>query len=231
MVTNVSLSQWQTAQEREQDFWESYADTFERYHLAKLRDAGEYVRDEVHGPQIKETLEVGVGPLGVGVLGMQESDLRVTAIDPLPHIKLKIADTALDTYIRTLRERVAYRCSLGENLPFDDNCYDFVCCHNVIDHTQKPLAILEEIFRVLRSHCCLVLTRKAFSKLGRLKFESLRKLQPEKMIFTCHPHSFLHVHVLRALSDIGYEIVRHEGGHHATAGRSRLSRFLCRKPL
>lgn len=161
---------------------------------------------------------------------MQASNSRITAIDPLPRISLKIAGAALDTYIRTPRERVTYQCSQGETLPFDDECYDFVCCHNVIDHAQKPLAILEEIFRVLKNQCCLYLTLNTFSFLGRLRFEGLCRFQPDKMIFTCHPHSFLHADILNALSHIGYEIVRHDGGHNAISGRGRLSKFLCRKP-
>jgi len=236
-MTNVPLNQWQAAQKHEQDFWESYADTYERYpqilldHLAKLRDVGEYPRDELLAPQVKETLEVGVGPLGIGVLGMQASKFRITAIDPLPRISLKFADAALDRYIQALRERVAYRCSQGETLPFEDNCHDFVCCHNVIDHAQKPLAILEDIFRVLKNQCCLYLTLNTFSYFGRLKFEGLRRLYPDRMIFACHPHSFLHADVLKALSDLGYEIVRHDGGHNAIIGHGRLSKFLCRKPI
>lgn len=75
-MMDVLLSQWQAAQKHEQDFWESYADTYERYpqilleHLARLTDAGEYIRDDLRSPLVKEALEVGVGPLGIGVLGM-----------------------------------------------------------------------------------------------------------------------------------------------------------------
>lgn len=236
-MSKVSLSKWQTAQKYEKDFWESYADTYERYpqilleHLAKLSDAGEYVREELSAPQIKEALEVGIGPLGIGVLGMRKANIRITGIDPLPRIRFKTKDEALDSYLATLRKRITYRCSPAETLPFDDECFDFVCCHNVIDHAHDPMGILTEIFRVLKNERCLYLTLNTFSYLRRLKFEGMRRLQPDKMIFACHPHSFLHRHVNKALSEIGYEIIRHEGGHHAIAGRGRLSRFLCRKPI
>ena len=234
-MTDIALSQWQTAQKHEQDFWESYADTYERYpqilleHLAKLSDAGEYVREELNSPQIKESLEVGVGPLGIGVLGMRVSGFRITAIDPLPRINFEIADEALNAYVRTLRERVNYRSSRGETLPFEDSSYDFVCCHNVIDHAHNPMSILQEIYRVLKNQCCLYLTLNTFSYLRRMKFEFLRKFHPERMIFACHPHSFLHADILKALSNIGYEIVRHDGGQNAIAGPGCLSKFLCRK--
>jgi ubiquinone/menaquinone biosynthesis C-methylase UbiE len=236
-MTNASLSQWNTAQTLEQNFWKSYADTYARYpqilleHLGQLRAAGEFVREEMSAAEIGEALEVGVGPMGIGVLGMQGFRFQITAIDPLPRISLDIPEVALNKYIQTLQERVAYQCSQGETLPFDDESYDFVCCHNVIDHAQNPTAILENMFRVLRKGCCLYLTLHTFSFLGRLKFETLRKFHPEKMIFACHPHSFRHADILEELSNIGYEIIRHEGRGNPIVGRSRLSMFVCRKPV
>jgi SAM-dependent methyltransferase len=38
----------------------------------------------------------------------------------------------------------------GEALPFGDASFDLVLCDNVIDHAERPLAILAEIARVLR---------------------------------------------------------------------------------
>lgn len=235
MTTNVSLEQWKTAQKNEQGFWNSYADTYSRYpqilleHLAKLREAGEYIHGELSAAAIENALEVGVGPLGVGVLGMQKSGFSITAIDPLPRIEIDIPDEPLRKYVQRLRDRVTYRSSQGESLPFEDESFDFVCCHNVIDHTQDPMRILQEIYRVLKVQSSLFLTLHTFSYVGRLKFEILRKLQPDKSIFVCHPHSFRHVDVLHALRRIGYETLRHEGGENPLFGRGRLSRFLCRK--
>ncbi len=234
-MTDVALSKWQVAQRHEQDFWEAYADTYARYpqilleHLTELTEAGEYVREELRSSEVKEVLEVGIGPLGIGVLGMRASNASITGIDPLPQINFQTGDEALDAYIRTLRERVEYQCSPGENLPLDDSRFDFVCCHNVIDHADNPLAILQEIFRVLKKKSWLYLTLNTFSFFGRLKFEGLRRLQPEKMLFACHPHSFLHADILKILTDIGFDIVRHDGDHSALFGHGRLSKFLCRK--
>ena len=236
MTANVTLQQWQAAQQEEQDFWNSYAETYSRYpqilleHLGKLRDVGEFILSDLSAGSVNTVLEVGVGPLGIGVLGMQKSDFQITAIDPLPRIELDIADEPLRRYVQSLREGVVYQIVQGESLPFDDGSFDFVCCHNVIDHTQSPIGILQEIHRVLKAGCSLFLTLHTFSFVGRMKFEILRKLQPDKMIFVCHPHSFQHATVLRALRQIGYETLRHDGGENPLFGRGRLSRFLCRKP-
>ena len=235
MTANVTLQQWQAAQQEERGFWNSYAETYSRYpqilleHLGKLRDVGEFIKSDLSAGSISAALEVGVGPLGIGVLGMQRSDFHITAIDPLPRIELEISDEPLRKYFQTLREGVVYQTVQGESLPFDDESFDFVCCHNVIDHTQSPIRILQEIHRVLKVRCNLFLTLHTFSFFGRMKFEILRKLQSDKMIFVCHPHSFLHVDILRALQRIGYETLRHDGGESPLIGRGRFSRFLCRK--
>ena len=235
-MSNVSLSQWQTAQRHEHEFWEGYAQTYARFpqilleHLAKLRDVGEYVAGELDSDGIEETLEVGVGPLGIGVLGMLGRGRRITAIDPLPRIEIPLRDPMLERYVRSLRDGVEYRRVQAESLPFDDDTFDFVCCHNVIDHARDPVSILNEMLRVLKPDRSLFLTLNTFSVLGRVKFETLRRFNPEKLIFACHPHSFLHARVLAMLRAAGYEVVRHEGGEKAFAGRGQLSKFLCKKP-
>ncbi|MDQ3712953.1 MAG: methyltransferase domain-containing protein [Acidobacteriota bacterium] len=40
--------------------------------------------------------------------------------------------------------------AIGEKLPFSDSSFDVVLSDNVIDHAEKPIAILEEITRVLK---------------------------------------------------------------------------------
>lgn len=40
--------------------------------------------------------------------------------------------------------------AIGEKLPFSDSSFDVVLSDNVIDHAQNPVAILEEITRVLK---------------------------------------------------------------------------------
>jgi len=38
----------------------------------------------------------------------------------------------------------------GEELPFEDNYFDFVNCVDVLEHTQNPQKVLSEIYRVLK---------------------------------------------------------------------------------
>jgi 2-polyprenyl-3-methyl-5-hydroxy-6-metoxy-1,4-benzoquinol methylase len=235
-MTDISLEQWNVAQAEEREFWKSYASTYERYpqilldHLAQLREVGEFINKELGAKTISKALEIGIGPLGIGVLGIQEPDFRITAIDPLERITLNVQHPALNQYIQALQSAVTYQRSQGETLAFDDESYDLVCCHNVIDHAQHPASILESIFRVLKKGHCLYLTLNTFSALGRFKFELQRRLTPEKMLFVCHPHSFRHADVVFLLSKIGYKVIRQENNRNPIFGSSCLSKFVCLKP-
>lgn len=235
MTTHVSTQQWTAAQAKEQDYWNAYADAYSRYpqilleHLRNLRDVGEYIRSALCAQSIERALEVGVGPLGIGILGMQKSNFCITAVDSLPPITLNLPDGPLRSYVQALREGVTYRTAQGENLPFEDESFDFVCCHNVIDHSRNPMQILEEIHRVLKIRCPLFLTLNTFSSIGRLKFEIMRRFNPDKVIFICHPHTFQHAEILDALQRFGYKTLQHDGGGSSIFGRSRLSKFLCIK--
>jgi len=84
-------------------------------------------------------LDVGCGLISI----FERFSNTVVAIDPLVAEYRKIADMP-DT------ERVKYLCASGENIPFEDNHFDYVCCVNVIDHTPHPKKMAEEIARVLK---------------------------------------------------------------------------------
>jgi SAM-dependent methyltransferase len=36
----------------------------------------------------------------------------------------------------------------GQNLPFDDDSFDFIYCSHVLEHLERPIAVLEEIQRI-----------------------------------------------------------------------------------
>lgn len=38
----------------------------------------------------------------------------------------------------------------GVNIPFTENCFDLIYCHQVFEHVQKPIDLIREISRVLK---------------------------------------------------------------------------------
>jgi SAM-dependent methyltransferase len=92
-------------------------------------------------------LEVGSGAHGL-VFGFGEN-LGV-GVDPLAvHYRRlfpKLQNNALTV------------AAIGEQLPFDDAAFDIVLSDNVIDHAEQPLAIVDELVRVMRTGGILYFT-------------------------------------------------------------------------
>ena len=45
---------------------------------------------------------------------------------------------------------INYIKAAGENLPFDDNSFDLVCCCDVLEHVEDVAKVISEINRVLK---------------------------------------------------------------------------------
>jgi ubiquinone/menaquinone biosynthesis C-methylase UbiE len=92
-------------------------------------------------------IEVGSGAHGlIFFFGQQRS----IGVDPL----------AVD-YRRLFpawQKRVQTIAAFGEQLPFADQTFDIVLCDNVVDHAEKPRAIVRELVRILKSGGLLYFT-------------------------------------------------------------------------
>jgi len=84
-------------------------------------------------------LEVGSGATGL-VFGL--ANRLGVGVDPLA-----VEYRRLFPKIQLTASSVA---AIGEHLPFDDAAFDVVLSDNVIDHAEQPLAIIDEIVRVLK---------------------------------------------------------------------------------
>ena len=82
-------------------------------------------------------LDVGCGPISV----FESSDKNIIAVDVLINRYGEIVD---------LSDKIKYINIVDENLPFDDSLFDYVWCHNVIDHTPDEPLLMSEMIRVLR---------------------------------------------------------------------------------
>lgn len=94
-----------------------------------------------------KVLEVGSGAHGL-IFGMGEG-VRV-GVDPLA-VDYRRLFPRIQTTAATL-------AAIGEQLPFDDASFDVVMSDNVIDHAERPLAIVDEIIRVLKPSGLLYFT-------------------------------------------------------------------------
>jgi SAM-dependent methyltransferase len=104
-------------------------------HSAEVRALVESARPIRDGDRV---LEVGSGAHGaIFYFGAA----RGVGIDPLAHHYVSL--------FPAWQRRVGTVSALGEALPFGDAAFDVVLSDNVVDHAERPAAILGEIARVL----------------------------------------------------------------------------------
>ncbi len=134
------------ALERQLDYQENKAEKFSESEAELVRlnfMRTQHVRQKLEAVKsLKDTdkiIEVGSGAHGL-VFGMGNS-FRI-GVDPLA-VDYKRLFPKLQNAAFTV-------AAIGEKLPFDDAAFDVVMSDNVIDHAERPLAIVDELVRVLR---------------------------------------------------------------------------------
>lgn len=129
-------------QHAEMDFWVNLCktETAEQFKERRKQDYSENIGPYEGKINLSgKGLEVGTGCFSQ-LEWVQGSD--ITSIDPLNDEFAKI--------LKVHNKNVKVLTADGENIPFDDETFDWVICWNVIDHTPNPQKMVDEIFRVLK---------------------------------------------------------------------------------
>jgi len=101
----------------------------------------------------RDLLEIGCG-LGTDLLQFARGGARVTAVDLAPS-SVELVKKLFHLHGLTVDARVAD----AENLPFDDNEFDFVYSFGVLHHTPNTQRAIDEVYRVLKpgGECVIML--------------------------------------------------------------------------
>jgi ubiquinone/menaquinone biosynthesis C-methylase UbiE len=151
---------WKTAQENEKLFWESiyinkekdivYSPQNDEGSLSFTKEVLLRHKIDLKSLEDKKLLDVGSGPYGIikGLTILEEQTkariLKMVAADPLmDFFKDKIGMLKEDSHISLVKTK-------GEELPFEDNSFDYIFCTNVLDHCDKPEIVIKECYRVLK---------------------------------------------------------------------------------
>lgn len=173
-------------------------------------------------------LEIGLGPLGVGVIGfLPEIGWRI-GMDPLPPVELR-CEEPIRQLVDALRKPICRFAGSGEAIPLGDGSVEVVVCCNVLDHVRDVEAVLSEIRRVLKPRGLLFLEVDTFSLGGLLKWYCWTKhLHANEILVRAHTYRFLERDVADRLRAHSFSITR-QCGHTrlgAFLGKSRVSEFL-----
>jgi SAM-dependent methyltransferase len=227
---------WIEAQKTEEDFWNEIIrdDHAILRVLADNSEKAPAIRRTL--PRVPDTaLEVGVGPLGLGIIGFLPEIEHRFAVDPqLPVALGPSGSNALRDFIRLRRVPIRYAVGCGEEIPVRSESVELVICCNVLDHASDPTAILREIHRVLKPNGMFYFDVHTFSVFGLLKWHSYTKhAKKDEVLVKAHPYRMYEADVVRKLRASGFSVQKLEG-HTFTSnlmGHARTSTFLGTKCL
>jgi SAM-dependent methyltransferase len=101
----------------------------------------------------KTVLDIGCG-IGASLKPLIEAGLRPTGIDPSPYM--------LDMAAKNLGKRVDLHRGVAEDLPFDDNSFNYASLISTLEFVENPSKALEEACRVAKDRIFIgVLNRNA----------------------------------------------------------------------
>ncbi len=106
----------------------------------------EYIKRELERANLSDisSLEVGCGG-GILTEFLASISKKTTGVD--------ISKASLKTAKQHALEQgldIDYIYAAGENLPFDDNSFDLICCCDVLEHVEDVALVVSEINRVLK---------------------------------------------------------------------------------
>jgi len=227
------------AQESELLFWDK-----KRYEPARLIEA---IRDKyvlfteikkiypqilTEPPDIGRALEIGIGPLCLGVVSLLEpaEKWEITGIDPLPRMALPKLPGYLEAFFSELyKKNMTYIQTPAEEFDNPVNAFNLVICDNVLEHTYNPQKIINNIYNLLLPGGFLVLRENTLSHLSKWR----KKIFSNKYHDKAHPTFFTFQELINIIKDNQYDIKYQQKDKYETikrlCGKSRRIIIFCRK--
>jgi SAM-dependent methyltransferase len=129
---------------------------------------------------------------------------------------------------------VPIQCGDFTGLDWQDDRYDLVTMHQVLEHLKEPLAYLKIIRNILKQGGVLFIASPDINSLSnriKQKFErmGIKKKRVGSYYDSDHHIVYLSPEVLKpVLTSLGFKVVYTRNGHSVKAGQSRLKRFIRR---
>lgn len=181
--------------------------------LASAAALNEFIH--LHGVTYRRSVEVGIGPLGLGWSAMfgDGSPDDLVALDPLPLIEPSTGIAELDEFIFRRRQRVTYVQGRAEDGLLSGGSFDLVVCDNVIDHTERPGDVLAECRRLVTERGSLVFGLNVFSVIGYQKWVRYsRRMHPHESNVVLHPHSYTERTADALVTRSGWRVIARQSG-------------------
>ena len=99
------------------------------------------MRDMLQPMRGESVLDIGCGA-GACLSALLEMGLQVTGLDPSTYM--------LDISLEKMGNRVELYRGFAEDLPFDDNSFNYSCLFTTLEFVDDPAKVLQEAFRVTK---------------------------------------------------------------------------------
>ncbi len=109
-------------------------------------------------------LDIGCG-IGRSLMALRDMGLNVTGIDPSPHM-LEFAE-------KNLKNTADLYRGFAEDLPFDDNSFNYACLINTLEFVDNPRKALEESFRVAKDKVFIGIWNRHSIRITRLRIQKI----------------------------------------------------------
>jgi SAM-dependent methyltransferase len=200
---HIGRTRWLSAQRYEQDFWRRLGadiaagarDQLDWYDWRARRLEQRLAAVPDFRSDTGKILEIGCGP--IGMINFLHGADRV-GIDPLEQFY-----RATPSLVQLRRPGVTYLNGTGEQLPLKTGSCSLVIIDNVIDHTQAPGVILNEIHRVLEPYGCLYLSVNVHTLWGAW----LHRLLAAARVDRGHPYTYTSGSLRRLLAAHGFTVM------------------------
>ncbi|RZB34325.1 MAG: hypothetical protein SRB1_00093 [Desulfobacteraceae bacterium Eth-SRB1] len=138
----------------------AYEQWFQKPHNRFISDLETRLMIDMLDPAPGDSIiDIGCGT-GASLLPFIEKGLRVTGLDPSPYM--------LDIAAKNLGNRAELHRGLAEDLPFDDNSFNYACLATTLEFVEDPRKAIEEVCRVTKDRIFLgVLNRYAIKGVER----------------------------------------------------------------
>ncbi|MFQ5811163.1 MAG: class I SAM-dependent methyltransferase [Armatimonadota bacterium] len=227
-MTAAADERWLEAQRAEAAYWR-YArgsqDEFFRITHEKAAAAGflrEHAGDALSSLEDGRAFEVGIGPMGFGVISLLPwaSDWTLVGVDPLALVRPELPPLAMATWRAAWELDYAHVQGVGENAPLASASCDLAVCYNVLAHVSSPAAVLAELHRVLKQGGYVLVGEGVRSCAGVLKMKCYTRLAHRGSILVdAHPHDFTGPQLETIVRDAGFRIIAADRPHEALLAR------------
>jgi 2-polyprenyl-3-methyl-5-hydroxy-6-metoxy-1,4-benzoquinol methylase len=210
-MSEITEGRWQLAQKAEKQYWGDAIRSPEEF-LHLLEEKYSFIAriNAVCAPVLQppasggRVLEIGIGPLGLGVATLLEpqSKWKVTGVDPLPRVdSVEIPEYLAQCYDALKKRPLHYIQGPAEEFNTGKDSFDLAICYNVLDHTRDPQRIVKNVFEMLVPGGTFLLSVTTISFYSKYRKQLLRHSDLP------HPHKFHVGELFQMLNKAGLEIV------------------------